>query len=34
MEKTIDANIQGSTIQFHTEQKNDKKLYIESYGCQ
>jgi tRNA-2-methylthio-N6-dimethylallyladenosine synthase len=33
MEKTIDANIQGSTIQLHTEQKNDKKLYIESYGC-
>jgi tRNA-2-methylthio-N6-dimethylallyladenosine synthase len=33
MEKTIDANIQGSTIQLHMEQKNDKKLYIESYGC-
>ena len=33
MEKTIDANIQGSTIPLHTEQKNDKKLYIESYGC-
>ncbi len=33
MEKTIDANIQGSTIPLHREQKNDKKLYIESYGC-
>ena len=30
MEKTIDANIQGSTIPLHRKQKNDKKLYIES----
>jgi tRNA-2-methylthio-N6-dimethylallyladenosine synthase len=34
MEKLIDEAVQGQALQQITEEKNTKKLYIESYGCQ
>ncbi len=34
MEKTIDENKQGETLVLHTNKKSDRKLYLESYGCQ
>lgn len=34
MEKTIDEKIQGSAITLQNNSGNDRKLYIESYGCQ
>ena len=33
-EKVIDANSQGQPLLTEVHQGNDKKLYIESYGCQ
>lgn len=33
MEKTIDPSVQGTALQISTPQKNTKKLYLESYGC-
>ncbi|GGE37316.1 tRNA (N6-isopentenyl adenosine(37)-C2)-methylthiotransferase MiaB [Psychroflexus planctonicus] len=34
MEKLIDEAVQGQALNQATEEKNTKKLYIESYGCQ
>lgn len=34
MEKVIDESVQGSALILDTEQQNNRKLYIESYGCQ
>jgi len=34
MEKVIDKNVQGSALILDTAQQNNRKLYIESYGCQ
>lgn len=34
MEKVIDENVQGSALILDTAQQNNRKLYIESYGCQ
>lgn len=34
MEKTIDESLQGSILALEGNKKNDRKLYIESYGCQ
>ncbi|WP_372975004.1 tRNA (N6-isopentenyl adenosine(37)-C2)-methylthiotransferase MiaB [Muriicola sp.] len=34
MEKVIDESVQGSPLMISAEQKNKRKLYIESYGCQ
>lgn len=33
MEKIIDESIQGSTLSLNSNNKNSRKLYIESYGC-
>ncbi|WP_171656973.1 tRNA (N6-isopentenyl adenosine(37)-C2)-methylthiotransferase MiaB [Muricauda amphidinii] len=34
MEKIIDESQQGSTLELEKNEKNTRKLYIESYGCQ
>lgn len=34
MEKIIDENKQGKTLQLEVKKANTKKLFIESYGCQ
>ncbi|MEC4114492.1 tRNA (N6-isopentenyl adenosine(37)-C2)-methylthiotransferase MiaB [Myroides pelagicus] len=34
MEKVIDENKQGTSLQLENKQDNNKKLFIESYGCQ
>ncbi len=34
MEKVIDESVQGSPLMISADQKNKRKLYIESYGCQ
>ncbi|MDR0227459.1 MAG: tRNA (N6-isopentenyl adenosine(37)-C2)-methylthiotransferase MiaB [Flavobacteriaceae bacterium] len=34
MEKVIDENKQGTSLQLEQKQDNTKKLFIESYGCQ
>lgn len=34
VEKIIDENQQGSTLALEKNDKNTRKLYIESYGCQ
>jgi tRNA-2-methylthio-N6-dimethylallyladenosine synthase len=34
MEKLIDETLQGQTLIKENNEKNTKKLYIESYGCQ
>ena len=34
MEKIIDENKQGETLQLEGKEANTKKLFIESYGCQ
>lgn len=34
MEKTIDESLQGSVLTLEDNKKNNRKLYIESYGCQ
>jgi len=34
MEKIIDENIQGQTLELEHTATNSKKLFIESYGCQ
>ncbi|MTG98100.1 MULTISPECIES: tRNA (N6-isopentenyl adenosine(37)-C2)-methylthiotransferase MiaB [Myroides] len=34
MEKVIDENKQGTSLQLEQKQDNSKKLFIESYGCQ
>ncbi|MBW8244475.1 tRNA (N6-isopentenyl adenosine(37)-C2)-methylthiotransferase MiaB [Muricauda oceani] len=34
MEKIIDESQQGSTLSLESNEKNGRKLYIESYGCQ
>ncbi|MBT8281729.1 MAG: tRNA (N6-isopentenyl adenosine(37)-C2)-methylthiotransferase MiaB [Muriicola sp.] len=34
MEKVIDESIQGSTLNTESVERNARKLYIESYGCQ
>lgn len=34
MEKIIDESIQGTTLTVTKNEKNIRKLYIESYGCQ
>ena len=34
MEKIIDKNKQGQNLTLETKEGNDKKLFIESYGCQ
>src|SRR5690606_9264880 len=34
MEKQIDEIIQGSTLVLEQKKENNKKLFIESYGCQ
>ncbi len=34
MEKVIDESVQGSPLMISAGQKNKRKLYIESYGCQ
>ncbi|WP_339706842.1 tRNA (N6-isopentenyl adenosine(37)-C2)-methylthiotransferase MiaB [uncultured Kriegella sp.] len=34
MEKTIDESLQGSVLTLEKNKKNNRKLYIESYGCQ
>ncbi len=33
MEKTIDENIQGTSLSVEKNSANKRKLYIESYGC-
>ena len=33
MEKIIDENKQGESLQLTNKTENTKKLYIESYGC-
>jgi len=32
-EKTIDEEVQGNTLTLENNSKNNRKLYIESYGC-
>ncbi len=34
MEKVIDESIQGTALILEDKNKNARKLYIESYGCQ
>lgn len=34
MEKTIDESVQGTTLSLENNKGNNRKLYIESYGCQ
>ncbi len=34
MEKVIDESVQGSALILDKAQQNNRKLYIESYGCQ
>ncbi len=34
MEKVIDESVQGSSLMTQSDEKNPRKLYIESYGCQ
>jgi len=34
MEKVIDEKAQGNSLVLEQKQENNKKLYIESYGCQ
>ncbi|EPH08251.1 (Dimethylallyl)adenosine tRNA methylthiotransferase miaB [Myroides odoratimimus CCUG 12700] len=34
MEKVIDENKQGTSLHLEQKQDNNKKLFIESYGCQ
>jgi len=34
MEKVIDESVQGSALIMDKAQENNRKLYIESYGCQ
>ena len=34
MEKIINEELQGSTLEFKGRDTNTRKLYIESYGCQ
>ncbi|MGI9548282.1 MAG: tRNA (N6-isopentenyl adenosine(37)-C2)-methylthiotransferase MiaB [Flavobacteriaceae bacterium] len=34
MEKEIEESIQGSTLVLESKKANERKLYIESYGCQ
>jgi tRNA-2-methylthio-N6-dimethylallyladenosine synthase len=34
MEKIIDESVQGSALVLDKEHQNNRKLYIESYGCQ
>lgn len=34
MEKVIDENKQGTSLQLEKKENNGKKLFIESYGCQ
>jgi tRNA-2-methylthio-N6-dimethylallyladenosine synthase len=34
IEKVIDESQQGSTLALEKDEKNGRKLYIESYGCQ
>ena len=34
MEKVIDESVQGSHLLTQSDEKNPRKLYIESYGCQ
>ncbi len=34
MEKVIDESVQGSPLMITSDGKNNRKLYIESYGCQ
>jgi tRNA-2-methylthio-N6-dimethylallyladenosine synthase len=34
MEKIIDENIQGNTLELEPKKENSRKLFIESYGCQ
>ena len=34
MEKIIDETVQGAALLIGTNEKNTRKLYIESYGCQ
>lgn len=34
MEKVIDESVQGSALLVASDNKNKRKLYIESYGCQ
>ncbi len=33
MEKTIDESVQGTSLSVEKNKKNQRKLYIESYGC-
>ena len=33
MEKTIDEKAQGNALDITPHKKNNRKLYIESYGC-
>ena len=33
MEKTIDENVQGTTLAVEKKETNKRNLYIESYGC-
>lgn len=33
MEKTIDENVQGTTLVVEGKETNKRNLYIESYGC-
>ncbi len=33
-EKTMDESVQGTTLALEENKQNDRKLYIESYGCQ
>ncbi|WP_250434761.1 tRNA (N6-isopentenyl adenosine(37)-C2)-methylthiotransferase MiaB [Hanstruepera flava] len=34
MEKIIDESIQGQSLNLEAKKNNDRKLFIESYGCQ
>ena len=34
MEKIIDESIQGQSLNLKAKKNNDRKLFIESYGCQ
>jgi len=34
MEKIINESVQGTTLAIQNSEKNTRKLYIESYGCQ
>ncbi|UJH66328.1 tRNA (N6-isopentenyl adenosine(37)-C2)-methylthiotransferase MiaB [Allomuricauda sp. SCSIO 65647] len=33
-EKTMDESVQGTTLTLEENKRNNRKLYIESYGCQ